>query len=211
MNLFEAIEEITGQIKRKVSYTDAALALGVTRQYANQIKDKILTEENILKLEQYFEVSLANASQIMGNENDCVIVEQVHISPSCGKGTYVCGNAEITPVKLGLQMIKEILNVSKPENLKIFKASGDSMSPSIEDGDVLLVDTGRVNCNNGGIFLITIDNEWFIKRLRLKINGMLEIISENVNKYGEPELVSPNDDVEIVLKGRVIKNLSRGL
>ena len=101
--------------------------------------------------------------------------------------------------------------MSRPENLKIFKASGDSMAPTIEDGDILLVDMGRTDFNNGGIFLLTINNDWFIKRLRLRINGELEIISENATKYGPPEILRPYDDVEVVIKGRVIKSLSRGL
>ena len=40
MKLHQAIEEITGLKKSKVSYTDIAQALGVSRQYANQIKEK---------------------------------------------------------------------------------------------------------------------------------------------------------------------------
>ena len=85
------------------------------------------------------------------------------------------------------------------------------MAPTIEDGDILLVDMGRTDFNNGGIFLLTINNNWFIKRLRLKINGELEIISENSGKYGPPEVLHPFDDIELVVKGRVVKNLSRGL
>jgi len=212
MRLLDAITEITGITKKKVSYTDIATALEVSRQYANQIKDKEITAEQIRKLEAYFKVKLADVNQRVAiEEDDCVTLEHVHINPSCGSGTAVYYDADITPVKLGTQLIREIMNVSKPENLKIFKASGDSMAPTIEDGDILLVDMGRTDFNNGGIFLLTINNDWFIKRLRLKINGELEIISENSEKYGAPEVLHPFDDIEVVVKGRVVKNLSRGL
>lgn len=217
MRLIDVIKEITGITKQKVSYTDIATALDVSRQYANQIKDKNITKEQLSKLESYFGINLANVNQPVlsstseENDADCVTVEHIHINPSCGAGTAVYYDADITPVKLGTQLIREIMNVSRPENLKIFKASGDSMSPTIEDGDILLVDVGRTDFNNGGIFLLTINNDWFIKRLRLKINGELEIISENAAKYGAPEVLHPFDDIEIVIKGRVVKNLSRGL
>ena len=137
-------------------------------------------------------------------------MEHIHINPSCGRGTSVYYDADITPVKLGTRLIMDILKVTAPENLKIFTAAGDSMTPTIEDGDVLLCDVGRKDFRNGGIFLITINNEWFIKRLRLKINGDLEIISENYEKYST-ETLHPDDEVELVVIGRVIKNLSRGL
>ncbi len=93
--------------------------------------------------------------------------------------------------------------------MKLFKASGDSMEPVISNNDVLLVDIASTDFNNGGIFLLTINNEWFVKRLRLRITGELDIISEN-EKY-PVETLQPNSNIEICIKGRVIKNFSRGL
>jgi len=209
MILTDAIETIIGLTKRKISYADVANALGVSRQYAHQLRNKEIPDKYVRLLETYFSVNLTGDNDVTGEE--CLTLQHVHLNPSCGRGTSVYYDADITPVKLGTQMIKNILNVSRPENLKIFKACGDSMSPTIEDGDILLVDIGRNDFNNGGVFLLTINNDWFIKRLRLKITGELEIISENTKKYGEPEILRPDDDVEVVIKGRVIKNLSRGL
>lgn len=213
MLLIEAMKEITGITKEKVSYADIANAFGMSRQYAHQLRNRELSLKQIQKIEAYFGIDLTGDKLIGGKSfgGDCVTLQHVHINPSCGKGTFVCDEADITPVKLGTQLIKDILNVSKPENLKIFKACGDSMSPTIEDGDIVLVDIGRTDFNNGGVFLLTINNEWFIKRLRLKITGELEIISENTEKYGAPEILRPDDNIEVVIKGRVIKNLSRCL
>lgn len=213
MKLIDAMKELTGLTKEKISFANIANALGMSRQYAHQLRNRELSSSHLHKLETYFNVDLTG-DKLIGEQsslNDCVTLQHVHINPSCGKGTSVYYEADITPVKLGTQLIKDILNVSKPENLKIFKACGDSMSPTIEDGDILLVDIGRSDFNNGGVFLLTINNEWFIKRLRLKITGELEIISENTQKYGEPEILRPNDEIEVVIKGRVIKNLSRCL
>ncbi len=213
MQLIEIIRDVTGLTRQKVSYQDIANALGVSRQYAHQIKDKDVSDEQLKKIEEYFNVNISESDykNTVGYVNDCVAIEHIHINPSCGHGTAVYYDAEITPVKLGTQLIRDILKVTSPANLKIFKASGDSMAPTIEDGDILLVDVGRTDFNNGGIFLLTINNEWFIKRLRLRISGELEIISENSAKYGAPEVLHPYDEVELVVKGRVIKNLSRGL
>lgn len=117
--------------------------------------------------------------------------------------------AEVTPIKLGTQMIQSVMKVSDVKKLKIFKASGDSMESIIEDGDLLLVDTGRVDFNNGGVFLLTIDNEWYVKRLRKRLSGELDVISDNI-KY-PIETFKPDSPLEIVVRGKVVKNLSRGL
>ena len=213
MKLLDAMKEIMGITREKVSFADIANALGMSRQYAHQLKDRELSVVQVQKIEKYFNVDLTGDNIIGGGQfgGDCVTLQHVHLNPSCGKGTAIYHDADITPIKLGTQLIKDVLNVSKPEILKIFKACGDSMTPTIEDGDILLVDIGRSDFNNGGVFLLTINNEWFIKRLRLRITGELEIISENIEKYGAPEVLRPNDDVEVVVKGRVIKNLSRCL
>lgn len=209
MKLHQAIEEITGLKKSKVSYTDIAQALGVSRQYANQIKEKELTSEQLGQLEQYFNVKF-DIQQEEDDNSDFTVVEHINISPSCGHGTSVYHDVEVTPIKLGNDLIKNIFKISTPKSLKTFQASGDSMSPSIEDGDILLVDTERKDFHNGGIFLITINEDWFIKRLRQKINGDLEIISDNKEKY-PTETIKMNDEVAVDVKGRIIKNLSRGL
>lgn len=153
--------------------------------------------------------NIENELGITLTSDDCIKIDHIHINPSCGRGTVVLDEPEVTPIKLGTQMIQSVLKISDPHNLKTFKACGDSMEDIIEDGNLLLVDTSRTDFNNGGIFVITINNDWFVKRLRLRVTGELDIISDN-SKY-PIETLKPKSDIELVVKGRVIKNLSRGL
>lgn len=207
MLLNEKIQDLQNLTKKKITYEQVAKVLGLGSKQAAQNrvtrKQELKTWE-IIALEEAFLPKVNNDNQM-----DCIEIEHIHLSPSCGKGTAVLDEPEVTPIKLGTQMIQNILKISHPQNLKTFKASGDSMESVIEDGDILLVDTGRIDFNNGGIFLLTINNDWFIKRLRLRVTGELDIISDN-NKYAV-ETLQPDTNIEIVIKGRVIKNLSRGL
>ena len=157
------------------------------------------------KIEEFYAIKFERSNI----STDCVEIEHIHINPSCGKGTIVLDEAEITPVKLGKAIISSILKISRPEYLKTFKASGDNMEPIIEDGDILLVDTNRTDYQNGGVFLITINNDWYVKRLRKRLSGELDIISDNI-KY-PMETFTPETQIDVFIKGRVIKNLSRGL
>ena len=164
--------------------------------------------EELIEIERKLVLPSGSLAGIQTNDSS-IILDYIHIAPSCGRGTVVMDEADVTPVRIGKEVIKDIWKVSSPEVLKLFKASGDSMENTIEDGNILLVDTSRTDYHNGGIYVLTINNDWFVKRLRLKINGDLEIISDNP-KY-EPEVLRPNTDIEINVVGRVIKNLSRGL
>lgn len=149
-----------------------------------------------------------NVRNVILEADDCITIEQIHINPSCGTGTIVLAEADVTPIKIGREIIKNLWN-SKPEDLKIFKASGDSMQETIIDNDLLLIDTSKIDFHNGGIFLLTINNDWYIKRLRMRLTGELDIISDNI-KY-PIETLQPDTTKDIKVIGRVIKNLSRGL
>lgn len=164
--------------------------------------DSDFSDEEIAKIEEFYGIDLTGAG------NNCIELDYIHIQPSCGHGTVVMDEAEVTPVRIGKEIIKDIWK-AEAHNLKLFKASGDSMEPVIEDGNILLIDTSRTDFNNGGIFILTINNDWFVKRLRLRVTGELDIISDN-EKYGV-ETLKPNSNIEICVHGRVIKNLSRGL
>ena len=205
MQVQQAISEIMSQKGEKISYEALGKALGFSKQYVGQIKSKELAESQMQKIEEFFNVDFTKVNK----SDDCISIDYIHINPSCGRGTVVMDEAEVTPIKLGTQMIQSVMKVSDVKKLKIFKASGDSMESIIEDGDLLLVDTGRVDFNNGGVFLLTIDNEWYVKRLRKRLSGELDVISDNI-KY-PIETFKPDSPLEIVVRGKVVKNLSRGL
>lgn len=210
MHFDELLDSLQNLINYKPTVKNIADALGVQDKaiYARKSRNSELTFEELLKIEEYYGVN-GKLTGFLIKSNDCVELDYIHIAPSCGRGTVVLDEADVTPIKIGKEIIKDIWKVSTPDVLKLFKASGDSMENTIEDGNILLVDTSRTDYHNGGIYVLTINNDWFVKRLRLKINGDLEIISDNP-KY-EPEILRPNTDIEINVIGRVIKNLSRGL
>ena len=210
----ELTDRLQNLINIKVSQQNLADVLGVRQgAISNRIaRNSEFTYEELRRIEEAYGIVGGLTSGKVQSRNlssDSIELDYIHIAPSCGRGTVVLDNADVTPVRIGKEVIKDIWKVSSPEVLKLFKASGDSMADTIEDGNILLVDTSRTDYHNGGIYVLTINNDWFVKRLRLKINGDLEIISDNP-KY-EPEVLRPNTDIEINVVGRVIKNLSRGL
>lgn len=219
------------EIREHLGYNQADFAkiIGLSsRTYWDYEKNKTdIPTEKLLQIANAFkinsdwlfgnsEIMLINKDniEIIKNEksqnaaNECITLDHIHINPSCGTGTSVYDDALITPIQLGIQLIKNVFNAN-PNNLKVFKASGDSMESTIFDGDLLLVDVSRKDFANGGIFLLTINDEWYCKRLKLKINGELEIISDN--SHYEKEIKHPNDEIEIKIIGKVIRNLSKGL
>lgn len=98
--------------------------------------------------------------------------------------------------------IKNTLH-AKPENLRILPARGDSMAPTIQDGDLLFVDTSIHHFDEEGIYVIVFSGALLVKRLAADLlTGMLEIRSDNSDAY-PPKQVPPGRMDELHIRGRV--------
>lgn len=204
MRYNEVIDKLQNLTNRKISQSELCQILGVKQSaMGNRAnRNSVFSDVEIATLENHYNV-------ILTDKEECIEIDYVHIGASCGYGTAIIEEPDITPIKLGTKMIQSVLRVTDAKNLKIFKASGDSMADTIDDNNLLLVDMGKTDYTNGGVFLLQKDNDWFIKRLCLKLTGELEVISDNP-KYST-ETFNPQTNIEIKIRGRVIKNLSKGL
>ena len=219
MELIERIAYIleNNQVKPGISEYEFAKSLKVSPSKFSEIRSgkvKSISSSLALEISKYYNVDFkwlltGEGTPFSNKDEDCITLERVHITPSCGIGTVVLDEAEVTPITLGKKLIQNIFRVGNHSNLKVFTATGDSMEPTIFSGDDVLVNIGDCNFNNGGVFVIEKFGDWFIKRLRLRFDGNLEIISDN-NKY-ETEIIKYDSGTVVNIKGRVIKNLSRGL
>jgi phage repressor protein C with HTH and peptisase S24 domain len=82
--------------------------------------------------------------------------------------------------------------------LTAIEVQGDSMEPTLRDGDEILVDRSQRRLRSG-VHVIRLDDVLLVKRLAPAAGGAVEIISDNP-AYGRA--VRPHDEVELV--GRVV-------
>ncbi|WP_085442535.1 XRE family transcriptional regulator [Magnetofaba australis] len=88
-----------------------------------------------------------------------------------------------------------------PRFLGIIQAMGDSMTPTLCDGDTLLVSMNQRQAMDGRIFVLRSSTGLFVKRLRI-LPGKTQLISDN-DKYPPYEIsADQSDQWEII--GRVI-------
>ena len=67
---------------------------------------------------------------------------------------------------------------ARPERLTCVRAAGDSMEPTIRDGDLVAVDSGRTDPLEGSVFAVRTDTGLVVKRLRQTAGGWL-LTSDN--------------------------------
>ncbi len=81
-------------------------------------------------------------------------------------------------------------------------AVGDSMEPTIRDGDLLLIDRTMATIVDDGIYIMTIGDAVVVKRVQRRRDGTVWLISDNRERY-EPEVVPAADVGSLVVEGRV--------
>lgn len=94
---------------------------------------------------------------------------------------------------------------------KRFKVRGDSMEPTLYDGDSVLVNEGESeNIVDGKVYALRYGNELWIKRLFKKLDGSLILHSDNTVLYQREELSPEMVDENITIIGRVRDKSGKG-
>lgn len=117
-----------------------------------------------------------------------------------GESLFYDADQVIDGITVNTQWVSSELR-AKPENLRIVTGAGDSMSPTFEHGDLLLVDVSHKRVNIDGVYAMSANDRLYIKRVRQKITGEFEISSDNPTVKTVDVL---NGSSQITILGRII-------
>ena len=88
------------------------------------------------------------------------------------------------------------------KEIEAINVDGDSMEPTLQNGSIVFIDRTQTNINKDGIYIASTNAGLFIKRIRQRVDGMIELISDN--KAYSSEIMLPE---EINIVGRVVGNI----
>jgi phage repressor protein C with HTH and peptisase S24 domain len=97
--------------------------------------------------------------------------------------------------------VRSVLGI-EPDDLIMETAVGESMRPTIQDGDLLLVDTTDRTFSSFGVYVLEIRGERLVKRVQRKLDGSLVLISDN-DTY-QPDQVTGEMLDGVTVIGRVV-------
>ena len=119
-----------------------------------------------------------------------------------GKGSEIEEDLIVRRLSIAKDWIQtSFRNVTSPDHLAFIHAIGDSMSPTINSGDILLVDTGIKSANTDGVYVLSAHGRLFIKRVQQKMDGTFEITSDNPSVKTISTL---NGEHEVDILGRAV-------
>jgi hypothetical protein len=113
----------------------------------------------------------------MFTKSDVVTIDMIDATACCGDGIdnlpeKVCGHW-----RLPLSEFKTLAS-GAPENIKMLRVQGDSMTPTISEGDFVWVDTSNNFVGSDGIYLIRMATGLAVKRLQAGLSNIV-IKSDN--------------------------------
>jgi phage repressor protein C with HTH and peptisase S24 domain len=171
------------------------------QQFVTRGSPRALAERDRARLAAYLGVPEAalGAPEAAG----LVQVARIDVGASAGPGGLVEDEARRRPGALDPGLLRQ-LGV-RPAAASMIRVRGESMMPTLADGDEILVDRDRKAPGaRGALFVLRLDGELMVKRLRA-IGREIEIASDNP---AWPVRTAPAGETEVI--GRVVW-LSRAL
>ena len=128
-------------------------------------------------------------------------VPQYDVRASAGNGSVVHEENVVDHLVFKRDWIVRSMGLN-PKALALIDVRGDSMSPTINDGDLILLDTREGQQTTEGIYAINLAGGLLVKRLRLRLSGTIEVVSDN-ERYGT-ETISGEQLAQLHIVGRVV-------
>ena len=123
------------------------------------------------------------------------------VEAAAGSGAAVISDAAHSVIGFARDLLRE--SGASPQTCTVIRAVGDSMSPTIPDGALLVVDhSQREIVANGSIMVIGVDDDLLVKRIRRRFDGSVELISDN--SIYAPETLGPAALQQLRVIGRVV-------
>jgi hypothetical protein len=186
---------------RNAAYVQQFIHRGVPRK---------LDEDDRRTLAEYFGVAETllggpAAAHIRGaspakSRNDVIMVPRLAVGASAGPGALGADDAPLGQIGFEARWLRQLS--ANPKALSVIQVSGDSMSPTLVDGDDILVDRAdSAERIRDGIYVLRVDDTLIVKRLAISPAQRSFTVRSDNPAYPAWNDVNP-DGIDIV--GRVI-------
>lgn len=174
------------------------------QQFVRRGVPKRLKEEERRKLARYFSVPetlLGGPPESEDSPSGLLSVKRHPVSVSAGPGAVVTEELGKPYFAFDERWLKALTS-SQPSKLSIVRVEGDSMAPTLNAGDDILVDLGdSFDRLRDGIYVLRIDDAVVVKRLALNPTGRRVTVQSDNPAYPDWPGCSLSD---IKVIGRVI-------
>lgn len=190
--------------ERDIGIRELARKIGVSHPVVSSWKrgDTEPRGDNLEALAEFFKVTPAflkfgEVGTGMVSTVECddgsVSIPVLDVSASCGGENGL--SPDVTLVKM-LRVSQEWLDGRLPHwvnrnCLHIITADGDSMEPTISNGDFVIIDSSRRTITTDAVYALSYAGTIFLKRVQVNPDGRLHLLSDN-SRYQPMEVTDVN-------------------
>jgi hypothetical protein len=132
--------------------------------------------------------------------HDYVLIPYLNIGASAGAGSVTETEVPVAVLAFQSQWVRSIAS-GRPEALSVIRVEGDSMLPTLADGDNILVDTDDRERLRDGIYVLRTDDALLVKRLGVNPATKRLMIRSDNEAYPSWDNCDP---AEVSVIGRVV-------
>ena len=174
-------------VERREDFAGLSRMLGRNPAYIQQFVrrgvPKRLKEEERRKLARYFAISeslLGGPPEDPPAADGLVSVKRHPVAASAGPGSFVAEELGRPYFAFDERWLR-VLTSTPPANLSVVRVEGDSMAPTLNAGDDILVDLGDSGDRlRDGIYVLRVDDAVVVKRIALHpVSRRLTVQSDN--------------------------------
>ena len=211
----ERLKELIGNKSGRAFAKEAGISYSTLHNYLTNVS--LPTLDNLIALASYSNVSVQwlatgevinagvsdkeNLNLIASNDETFSVIEDCReVRISAGGGGF---NDEYKPYQT-TKVEKAWLDSRrlKAEDCAMFLVSGDSMYPTLKDGEEIIVDRSKKELKDGKIFVLNNEGAMLVKKVQITYNG-ITLISQNT-EYAPIELNAEQANNLIVI-GQVVR------
>lgn len=197
--------------EKKLSQSELGRLLGLSQQHIQRFENGYpVSVKHAPKLAEILDIDIKELlpqelREYAPTEKDVIKIDILDVSACCGDGVENFTEKVVGQHMMTLPALRE-LTASLPENIKIIKAIGESMVPTIYPNDVVWIDISVNSPTSDGLYAVIVGSDLMIKRIQVNpFDNSATIISDN------PQYSSfkQSDYKNIRVVGKVIYHMKR--
>lgn len=130
-----------------------------------------------------------------------VMFPRYEIEAGAGPGRSVQSEQIVDFVSFKEEWVQNFLRVPR-KDLALLSVKGDSMNPTLNDGDMILVDLRSERIEDSAIYVLEFEDALLVKRIQRKLDGSVVIKSDN--QLYESEILQKDRAEALKIVGRVV-------
>jgi phage repressor protein C with HTH and peptisase S24 domain len=160
----------------------------------------ILTGEGQMLLSSQPSLESAPETDEESEFSDFVLIPGYSVQVAAGAGTFPYDEQPSRKLAFRKKWLK-FRGLCEKDLVLVF-ARGDSMEPTINDNDTLMIDTSKRDLSDGSIYVIRTDHHLIVKRVQTLLNQTIVLISDNKSYQSINVKLDEAKDLEVI--GKVV-------